>query len=165
MESRLAGRGVPVISATHWAEGGAGAESLAKAVVSLAEQPGRPLQFVYEDALPLWDKLKAVATKVYRAADVTATEEVLAQVAALQAAGYGHYPVCIAKTQYSFSSDPKLRGAPTGHTLTVREVRLAAGAEFIVFICGDLLTMPGLPREPAAHRIDVDSRGRIIGLS
>ncbi len=165
VESMLAGSGVPVIAATHWAEGGAGAEALARAVVSLAEQPNRKIHFMYEDPLPLWEKIKAVATKVYRAADVTANEEVLAQVAALQAGGYGHYPVCIAKTQYSFSSDPKRRGAPTGHTLTVREVRLAAGAEFIVFVCGDLLTMPGLPREPAAHHIDVDAQGRIVGLS
>lgn len=165
VESMLAERGVPVIAATHWADGGAGAEALANAVVSLAEQPNPSFRFVYEDSLPLWEKLKAIATKVYRAADVTASEAVRAQVAALQSGGYGHYPVCIAKTQYSFSSDPKLRGAPTGHTLTVREVRLAAGAEFIVFVCGDLLTMPGLPREPAAHRIDVDARGRIIGLS
>lgn len=165
VESMLAERGVSVIAATHWSDGGAGAETLARAVVLLAEQPNQSFRFTYDDALPLWEKLKAVATKVYRAAGVSASEAVLAQVAALQAGGYGHYPVCIAKTQYSFSSDPKLRGAPTGHILTVREVRLAAGAEFVVFVCGDLLTMPGLPREPAAHRIDVDDRGRIIGLS
>jgi formate--tetrahydrofolate ligase len=165
VESMLEEYNVPVLAATHWASGGEGAEALARVVVSLAERPRRPCSFLYDDALSLWDKLTAVATKIYRASSVTGSEAVLAQVAAYQAAGYGHYPVCVAKTQYSFSSDPTVRGAPTGHTLNVREVRLAAGAEFVVFICGDLMTMPGLPREPAAHRIDVDAQGRIVGLS
>ena len=165
VQERLSSYGVRVVSATHWADGGAGAEDLARTVVSLTEQPEEGFRFVYDDALPLWDKVKAVATKIYRAAEVTADDAVLSQIAELQAAGYGHYPVCIAKTQYSFSTNPKLRGAPTGHTVNVREVRLAAGAEFVVFICGDLMTMPGLPREPAAHRIDIDDAGRIVGLS
>jgi formate--tetrahydrofolate ligase len=165
VQSALDAQNVPVVSATHWADGGAGAEALAEAVVSLAERSDKTFRFVYDDALPLWDKVKAVATKIYGAAEVTGSEAVLRQVAQLQSDGYGRYPVCIAKTQYSFSTNPKLRGAAEGHTLNVREVRLAAGAEFIVFICGDLMTMPGLPREPAAHRIDVDERGRIIGLS
>jgi formate--tetrahydrofolate ligase len=164
VQERLSPHNVPVVSASHWADGGAGAEDLARIVVSLAEQPNERFRFVYDDALPLWDKVKAVATKIYGAAEVTADDAVLSQVAELQAAGYGRYPVCIAKTQYSFSTNPKLRGAPTGHTVNVREVRLAAGAEFVVFICGDLMTMPGLPKEPAAHRIDIDDTGRIIGL-
>jgi formate--tetrahydrofolate ligase len=165
VQERLSAYNVPVVSASHWADGGAGAEDLARIVVSLAEQPNEGFRFVYDDALPLWDKVKAVATRIYGAAEVTADDAVLSQVAELQAAGYGRYPVCIAKTQYSFSTNPKLRGAPTGHTVNVREVRLAAGAEFVVFICGDLMTMPGLPKEPAAHRIDIDDAGRIIGLS
>jgi formate--tetrahydrofolate ligase len=164
VQERFSPRNVPVVSATHWADGGAGAEDLARTVVSLAEQQDDRFRFVYDDALPLWDKVKAVATKIYGAAEVTADDSVLSRVAELQAAGYGRYPVCIAKTQYSFSTNPKLRGAPTGHTVNVREVRLAAGAEFVVFICGDLMTMPGLPKEPAAHRIDIDDTGRIIGL-
>jgi formate--tetrahydrofolate ligase len=164
IRERLSPRGVPVVSASHWADGGAGAEELARTVVSLAERPNARFRFVYDDALPLWDKVKAVATKIYGAAEVSADESVLSQIAELQAAGYGHYPVCIAKTQYSFSTNPKLRGAPTGHTVNIREVRLAAGAEFVVLICGDLLTMPGLPKEPAAYRIDIDDSGRITGL-
>jgi formate--tetrahydrofolate ligase len=165
VQERLSPHAVPVVSASHWAEGGAGAEDLARIVISLAGQADEGFRFVYDDALPLWDKVKAVAKKIYGAAEVTADDSVLSQIADLQAAGYGHYPVCIAKTQYSFSTNPKLRGAPTGHTVNVREVRLAAGAEFVVFICGDLMTMPGLPKEPAAHRIDIDATGRIIGLS
>jgi formate--tetrahydrofolate ligase len=165
IQKRLAPLDVSVVSASHWADGSAGAEELARVVVSLAEASSETPRFVYDDELSLWDKVKAVATKIYHAADVVANDAVLAQVAELQAGGYGHYPVCIAKTQYSFSTDPNLRGAPSGHMLNVREVRLAAGAEFVVFICGDLMTMPGLPRVPAAHRIDVDESGMIVGLS
>jgi formate--tetrahydrofolate ligase len=164
LAARMQTLGVKVVSARHWAEGGAGAEALARTVVELAEAPHAGFHFVYDDSLPLWDKLIAVATRVYGAGGVTADDQVLAQVAALQAGGYGRYPICIAKTQYSFSTDPKLRGAPSGHIVKVREVRLAAGAEFIVFVCGDLLTMPGLPKRPAAQRIDIDARGKIVGL-
>jgi len=164
LAARMQTLGVKVVSARHWAEGGAGAEALARAVVELAEAPHAGFHFVYDDSLPLWDKLIAVATRVYGAGGVTADDQVLAQVAALQAGGYGRYPICIAKTQYSFSTDPKLRGAPSGHIVKVREVRLAAGAEFIVFVCGELLTMPGLPKRPAAQRIDIDARGKIVGL-
>jgi formate--tetrahydrofolate ligase len=164
LAARMQTLGVKVVSARHWAEGGAGAEALARTVVELAEAPHAGFRFVYDDGLPLWDKLVAVATRVYGAGGVTADDQVLAQVAALQAGGYGRYPICIAKTQYSFSTDPKLRGAPSGHIVKVREVRLAAGAEFIVFVCGDLLTMPGLPKRPAAQRIDIDARGKIVGL-
>jgi formate--tetrahydrofolate ligase len=164
LQTRASVMQAPVVSARHWSEGGAGAVDLARAVVDLVAEPNRRFRFVYEDSVPLWDKLKAVATKIYGAGDVAADAQVLAQVASLQAAGYGHYPICIAKTQYSFSIDPTLRGAPSGHILNVREVRLAAGAEFIVFICGGLLTMPGLPKSPAAERIDIDADGRIVGL-
>jgi formate--tetrahydrofolate ligase len=164
LSARIAERGVTAVSARHWAEGGAGAEELAHRVVELAASGRSNFQFVYEDDQPLWDKLTAVATKIYGAAGVTADAPVRDQIAALQAAGYGHYPICIAKTQYSFSTDPTLRGAPSGHLLNVREVRLAAGAEFIVCVCGDLLTMPGLPKNPAAQRIDIDADGRIVGL-
>jgi formate--tetrahydrofolate ligase len=163
LAARMAERGVKAVSARHWAEGGAGALELAQTIVALADTAST-FRFVYEEAEPLWDKLTAVATKIYGAAGVTAADAVREQIDALQAAGYGRYPICIAKTQYSFSTDPSLRGAPSGHMLNVREVRLAAGAEFIVCVCGDLLTMPGLPKNPAAHRIDIDDEGRIVGL-
>ena len=163
-----AAHGVQVVLARHWAEGGAGATDLARAVVDLCDEarhPPRPLRFVYDDADTLWQKVQAVATKIYGASSITADAPVRARIAALQAQGYGHYPVCIAKTQYSFSTDAKQRGAPSGHVLNIREVRLAAGAEFIVMVCGDIMTMPGLPAQPAAQNIDVDADGRISGLS
>jgi len=155
--------GVRVIPATHFAEGGKGAVELAREVVRLCGQPNK-FHFVYEDSATLWDKMKAIATKIYHASDITADSKVRAQIKQLQDGGYGHYPVCVAKTQYSFSTDPKLRGAPENHVVNVREVRLAAGAEFIVMICGDVMTMPGLPKVPAANSIDVDDSGRITGL-
>jgi formate--tetrahydrofolate ligase len=156
-------KGVKVILARHFAEGGKGAVDLAHEVVRLCEQPSG-FKFVYEDSVPLWDKIRAVATRIYHAADVFADDKVRAQIEKFQQAGYGHYPVCIAKTQYSFSTDPKLRGAPSGHRLNIREVRLSAGAEFIVVICGDIFTMPGLPKVPAADAIDIDENGKISGL-
>ena len=152
-----------MIGATHFAEGGAGALELAREVVRLCEQPNH-FRFVYEDEATLWDKMKAIATEIYRATDITADTKVRAQIQQLQEGGYGHYPVCVAKTQYSFSTDPKLRGAPADHVVNIREVRLAAGAEFVVMICGDIMTMPGLPKVPAANSIDVDENGRITGL-
>ena len=155
--------GVKVIHARHYAEGGEGAVEVAKEVVRLCEQPNN-FHFVYEESTPLWDKMKAIATKIYHASDITADSKVRAQIKQLQEAGYGHYPVCVAKTQYSFSTDPKLRGAPSHHVVNVREVRLAAGAEFIVMICGDIMTMPGLPKVPAADSIDIDATGKIVGL-
>jgi formate--tetrahydrofolate ligase len=158
-----AGRGVPVCVARHWAEGGAGAAELAAAVVRAAETSSS-LRLVYEDALPLADKLRAVARRVYHADDIELSPEARRRLDELQAAGHGALPVCIAKTQYSFSSDAKLRGAPSGHRLAVREVRLSAGAGFVVAICGDLMTMPGLPATPAAERIDLTDDGRIVGL-
>jgi len=155
--------GVRVIPATHFAEGGKGATELAREVVRLTGQPNK-FHFVYEDTASLWDKMKAIATKIYHAKDISADSKVRNRIKELQDGGYGHYPVCVAKTQYSFSTDPKLRGAPEGHMVNIREVRLAAGAEFIVMICGDVMTMPGLPKVPAANSIDVDDSGRITGL-
>jgi formate--tetrahydrofolate ligase len=156
--------GVPVVVARHWAEGGAGAEALARAVVEIAESGKADLKFAYEDKMPLADKISAVASKIYGAALVSFTPAAKTRLEELEQEGYGVFPVCIAKTQYSFSSDATLRGAPTGHTLTVREVRLAAGAEFVVAICGDIMTMPGLPKVPAAVKIDIGEDGRVVGL-
>ncbi len=164
LEERFGGMKVPVISARHWADGGKGAEAVAHAVVKIVEQGKNDFHYVYEDALTLWDKMRAIATKIYGAADITADSKVRAQIARLQADGYGHFPVCVAKTQYSFSTDPGARGAPSGHNVNVREVRLAAGAEFIVMVCGDIMTMPGLPKIPSANRIDIDENGKISGL-
>ncbi|HYL72264.1 MAG TPA: formate--tetrahydrofolate ligase, partial [Candidatus Dormibacteraeota bacterium] len=163
LTERGAKLGVRVIGATHFAEGGKGASELAREVVRLCSQPSK-FHFVYEDGATLWDKMKAIATKIYHASDISADTKVRAQIKQLQEAGYGHFPVCVAKTQYSFSTDPKLRGAPSNHVVNVREVRLAAGAEFIVMICGDVMTMPGLPKVPSANNIDVDENGRITGL-
>jgi formate--tetrahydrofolate ligase len=164
LKRKMAHHAVPVVPARHWAEGGRGAEALARAVVELIETMPTNFRFVYEEEAPLWDKVTAVATKIYGASEVTADSKVRAQIKKLQADGYGHYPICIAKTQYSFSTDPLLRGAPSGHVLNIREVRLAAGAEFIVMVCGDIMTMPGLPKVPSAAAIDVDESGRIVGL-
>ncbi len=164
LRERVAALGVPAHTARHWAQGSQGAADLAREVVRLAAQPTE-LRFAYADDDPLWDKIRALATRVYGAAEVRASPAARARLAQLQAEGYGGLPVCIAKTQYSFSTDPTLRGAPEGHVLDVREVRLAAGAGFVVVICGEVMTMPGLPRVPAAERIDLDEQGRIIGLS
>jgi formate--tetrahydrofolate ligase len=163
LREQIGALGVPVLTARHWAEGGSGAADVARAVVSLCEQPST-LRFVYEDGDALWEKMRKIATDVYGAAGITASADVRAQIQQLQDSGYGHLPVCVAKTQYSFSTDPKALGAPTGHTVTVREVRLAAGAEFVVMICGDIMTMPGLPKVPAAEQIDLDDEGRVVGL-
>ena len=155
--------GAVAVVATHFADGGAGAEQLAREVVRLCEEPSE-LGFTYPDEASLWDKMHAIATRIYGASDITASSAVRAQIRRLQDEGYGGYPVCVAKTQYSFSTDPRLRGAPTGHSVDIREVRLAAGARFIVLVCGDIMTMPGLPAVPAAMSIDVDETGRIVGL-
>src|SRR3989440_2402769 len=163
LQDKMAHHGAKVILARHWAEGGKGAADVAKEVERLCEEPDS-VKFVYAEQLPLWDKMKAIATKIYGASDITADSKVRAQIKKLQESGYGHYPVCVAKTQYSFSTDPQLRGAPSGHVVNVREVRLAAGAEFIVMICGDIMTMPGLPKVPSACAIDVNDDGKIVGL-
>ena len=163
LTQRVRAMGVPIHLATHWADGGKGAAHVAREVIALCEAK-TTMKFAYEDAATLWEKLRAVATKVYGATEVRADAAVKARIDQLQNEGYGNYPICVAKTQYSFSSDPTLRGAPTGHTLTVREVRLAAGAGFIVMVCGDVMTMPGLPAVPSAERIDIDEAGRVVGL-
>jgi len=162
VSERMRKLGVQVVTANHWAEGGKGAAELAKRVVNLCEQPSKPA-FVYEDADPLWEKINKIAKKVYRASEVTADAKVRAQIKKLQEDGYGHFPVCVAKTQSSFSTDAALRGAPSNHVVNVREVRLAAGAEFVVMICGDIMTMPGLPKVPSANRIDLVD-GKVVGL-
>ncbi len=164
LRERMSAQGVPVHTARHWAEGGTGAAALAHAVVGLCEQPST-LRFAYEDADPLWDKVRKLATLTYGAAGISASAAVRAQIQRLQDTGHGHLPVCVAKTQYSFSTDPAQRGAPSGHVLDIREVRLSAGAEFVVMVCGDIMTMPGLPKVPAAEHIDLDDAGRIVGLS
>jgi len=161
---KLAHHEVPVVLAKHWSDGGAGAEELAREVVRLTETTPADFRFVYEDDATLWEKCEAVATKIYGASGISADTKVRAKLDQLQAQGYGHYPVCIAKTQYSFSTDPTLRGAPSGHVIDIREVRLAAGAEFVVLVCGDILTMPGLPAVPSSNAIDIDGDGRIVGL-
>jgi formate--tetrahydrofolate ligase len=161
---KMAHHGVPVVLARHWSDGGKGAEDLARAVVHTIDHTPANFRFVYDDDTPLWDKIGAIATKLYGAKEVTADTRIRARIRKLQQDGYGRYPVCVAKTQYSFSTDPQLRGAPSNHAINVREVRLAAGAEFIVVICGDIMTMPGLPKAPAATRIDVDESGRVVGL-
>jgi formate--tetrahydrofolate ligase len=163
LRSRLGALGVPVVLATHFADGGAGAEELAHAVVELCSRPSN-VRFVYDDGDSLWQKIGKIARKIYRADEVMADTKIREQIKRLEADGYGRYPVCVAKTQYSFSTDPQLRNAPSHHSLNVREVRLAAGAEFIVMICGDILTMPGLPKVPSAMAIDVDEAGRVTGL-
>ena len=159
---RMKKLGVQVVTATHWGEGGKGAAELARIVVGLCEQPSSP-SFVYDDADPLWDKIGKIAKKVYRAGEVTADAKVRGQIKQLQESGYGHYPVCVAKTQSSFTTNAATRGAPDGHTVNIREVRLAAGAEFVVMICGDIMTMPGLPKVPSANKIDLVD-GRVVGL-
>ena len=163
VESHMAELGAPAVVAAHWAEGGRGAEGLARKVVEVADrEPG--VRFVYDDADTLWEKMEKIARQVYRASAVTADGKVREQLARLQDEGYGHLPVCVAKTQYSFSTDARLRGAPEGHVIDVREVRLRAGAEFVVMVCGDIMTMPGLPKVPAATVIDIDENGKVGGL-
>ncbi len=158
------GYGVRAIDANHWAEGGNGTTELAQAVADMADSGAARFITTYPDEMPLWEKIEAVATGIYRADGVTADQKTRNQIADLQAGGYGNLPVCIAKTQYSFSTDPNRKGAPTGHTLTVREVRLSAGAGFVVVVCGDIMTMPGLPRVPAANRIRINEQGVVEGL-
>lgn len=153
------------IECTHWADGGAGAEALANVVINLAEgERSSSFTQLYPDDMPLWDKMRTVAQRIYGAQGIIADKKVRAQFAQLQESGVGHYPVCVAKTQYSFSTDPNLKGAPSNHVVPIREIRLANGAEFLVVVCGEIMTMPGLPRNPAAHNIKVDDDGRIGGL-
>ena len=163
VEAVAAEHGIEAVPATHWAEGGAGATALGEAVLRQLASP-QSVELLYPDDAPLPEKIRTVATRIYGAADIELAPAAAAELDALASLGYGDLPVCIAKTQYSFSADPKALGAPTGHTLPVREVRLAAGAGFVVAVCGDIMTMPGLPRRPAALDIHLDANGEVVGL-
>ncbi len=162
LKDRVEALGAEVVLANHWAQGGVGAAELAEKVVAACEKPSK-MTFVYEDEMPLFGKIEAIAKRVYGASEVTADKKIRTQIRGLEAAGYGHFPVCVAKTQYSFSTDPALRGAPSGHSINIREVRLAAGAEFIIMVCGDFMTMPGLPKVPSSEKINVVN-GMVVGL-
>jgi formate--tetrahydrofolate ligase len=155
---------VPIIEANHFTKGGAGAEELARAVVETAETAKSDFKPIYKDELPLWQKIQTVARQIYGADDIIADTNLRKRIASLQKEGYGHYPICMAKTQYSLSSDPRLIGTPKNFVVPLREVRLAAGAEFLVVLTGSVLTMPGLPRVPAAEAIDLDDDGEVVGL-
>ena len=156
--------GVKAIECTHWSDGGNGTIELAEEVVSLVSSGAASFAPLYPNEMGIWDKIKTVATRLYRAADIIADKKVRAQIRKFEEDGYGEFPICIAKTQYSFSTDPNLKGAPNNHVMAIREVRLSAGAGFIVVVCGDIMTMPGLPRAPAANNIDVNNIGEISGL-
>ena len=161
---KLAHLQVKVVLADHWANGGKGALEMAQTVVDVIEECPADFRFVYEDEIPLWEKMETVAKKIYGASGIVADTKVRKQIQKLQDDGFGEYPVCVAKTQYSFSTDAQLLGAPEDHVVKIREVRLSAGAEFVVMICGNILTMPGLPKVPAANRIDIDDEGKVVGL-
>ena len=156
--------GVKAIECTHWSDGGAGTEELAHEVVALVDGGHANFAPLYADEMPIWDKVRTIATRLYRADDIIADKKIRNQIQNLQDSGYGHFPVCIAKSQYSFSTDPNLKGAPDNHVMAIREVRLSAGAGFIVVVCGDIMTMPGLPRVPAANNIDINASGEVVGL-
>ena len=147
----------------HWAQGSAGAESLAQEVINIVDHREPGCTFVYDENLSAWDKIETIATKLYGASGISASAKIKAQLNTWDE-NYGKFPVCIAKTQMSFSTNPGLKGAPSGHTIEISEVRLANGAGFIVAIAGDMMTMPGLPKYPAAERIDIDDTGKITGL-
>jgi formate--tetrahydrofolate ligase len=150
--------------ADHWALGGEGAADVAKAVVRTVDAGKSKLKLLYPDEMPLLEKIRTISREIYRAKDIVVDKAVRDQLASFEAMGYGKLPVCIAKTQYSFSTNPDLKGAPVDFTIPVREVRLSAGAEFVVAVCGDIMTMPGLPKVPAADSIDVGTDGKIVGL-
>ena len=164
LKELCAAEGVKAVIADHWAQGGEGAVELAAWVVDLAESGAAKFRVLYPDEMPLVEKIRTIAQRIYGAEDIEAGKPVQDQLAQLQDQGFGHFPVCIAKTQFSFSTDPNAKGAPSGHVVGVREVRLSAGAEFVVAVCGEIMTMPGLPRVPAANNIEVDAEGRITGL-
>jgi formate--tetrahydrofolate ligase len=156
--------GVEALMADHWAMGGEGAADVARAVVKIAESGKSKLKYLYPDDMPLVEKIRTICREIYRAKDISMDKSVRDQLTSFEAMGYGKFPICMAKTQYSFTTNPDAKGAPSDHVIPVREVRLSAGAEFVVVICGELLTMPGLPKVPAADSIDVGSDGRIVGL-
>ncbi|MBA00690.1 MAG: formate--tetrahydrofolate ligase [Rhodospirillaceae bacterium] len=164
VKEALATHGVQAITCTHWSDGGAGAEELAHKVVELADSGVANFTPLYPDALSLFEKIETIASKIYHASSVSASSQVKAQLADWEQMGLGHLPICIAKTQYSFSTDPNAKGAPTGHELPIREVRLSNGAEFVIAIAGEIMTMPGLPRVPAATKITLNDNGDIEGL-
>jgi formate--tetrahydrofolate ligase len=164
LKELCAAHGVEAVIADHWANGGEGAAPLAETVARIADSGAAKFQVLYPDEMPLRDKIKTIAQKIYRAKDIACDATVESRLAELQKGGFGHFPVCIAKTQFSFSTDPNAKGAPTDHILPVREIRLSAGAEFVVAVCGEIMTMPGLPRVPAANSIDLSEDGRITGL-
>ncbi len=156
--------GVECYMADHWAMGGEGAADVARAVVKICDSGKSKLKFLYPDDMPLYEKIRTIAREIYRAKDISADKSVKDQLASFEAMGFGKAPICIAKTQYSFSTNPDAKGAPVDHTINVREVRLSAGAEFVVAICGEIMTMPGLPKVPSADAIDVGPDGKIVGL-
>jgi formate--tetrahydrofolate ligase len=156
--------GATAIDCTHWADGGAGTEALARHVVEMLDSQDSRFELLYEDDMPLWEKMRTIATRIYGADDIIADKKLREQIQQYQDSGFGHLPICVAKTQYSFSTDPNLKGAPSGHVVPVREVRLSAGAGFLVFVCGEIMTMPGLPRVPAAEKIHIDDAGLVQGL-
>jgi formate--tetrahydrofolate ligase len=164
LQSEAASIGVKAIICQHWALGGVGAISLANEVLDITTHDTDTFRLLYPDDMSLLQKIETIAQKIYDANHVELSSSAQTSLIALEKY-YGHYPVCIAKTQYSFSSDPTLRGAPTGHVLHVRELRLSRGAEFIVAICGDIMTMPGLPKHPASERIGINQAGNITGLN
>ena len=164
LTAKIAHHGVETIVSEHWAHGGEGAAALARKVVDIVDHTPADFRFVYDDQDTLWEKLSKVATKIYGASEVIANTKVRAKIKQYQEAGFGHFPVCIAKTQYSFSTDPLLRGAPSHHVVPISDVRLSAGAEFLVALCGDIMTMPGLPKFPRSAEADLDDTGRILGL-
>ena len=164
VEDKCKALGVEAYMADHWAEGGQGAAEVARAVVRIAESGKSKLKLLYPDDMPLYEKIRTIAKEIYRAKDISADKSVRDQLANFEAMGCGKFPICVAKTQYSFSTNPDTKGVPSDHVINVREVRLSAGAEFVVAICGEIMTMPGLPRVPAADAIDVGADGRIVGL-
>ena len=156
--------GIKASLCTHWSNGGEGTKDLAKTVSELCEKNESKFKFLYESKAPLFKKIETIAKEIYRADEVIADTKIRDQLKAFEVEGYGELPICIAKTQYSFSTDPSLKGAPEGHSLPLREIRLSSGAEFIVVICGAVMTMPGLPRVPAADSIKLSKEGEIEGL-
>ena len=164
VKAYVAGQGAEAILCKHWAQGSAGIEDLAHKVVEMAESGVADFAPIYPDDMPLFAKIEAIAKGIYRADGVEADKSIRDQLKTWEAAGYGHLPICVAKTQYSFTTDPTVRGAPTGHSVPVREVRLSAGAGFVVAICGEIMTMPGLPKVPSAEVIRLNADGNVEGL-